>query len=42
MRELQQHGIQLGISHPSSAQGWRCPMCGPRLLIHLNPEALAG
>ena len=33
------HEMILEIAHPSGAEGWYCPTCGRRMLLHLPPNS---
>ena len=37
MIEQQRHEMILGITHPSGAEEWDCPICRRRLLISWEP-----
>ena len=34
----EQHAMVLEITHPSGAEGWYCPRCGRRTVIHWEPR----
>lgn len=38
MNGQQKHEMILGITHPSGAEEWHCPVCGRRLLISWEPN----
>lgn len=34
----EQHEMVLEMTHPSGMQGWFCPSCGRRILLHVPPH----